>query len=105
MAIVNTKTGERVSNLWLIPILPVFLVGFFFYLVAALTCMAVGTALLDSAPALAAGPVSTDLDVVFIHGMLQLDRSLVGLVGLSSPWLAVVPGFVAAAIWEWATRV
>ena len=31
MSIVNTKTGERVSNLWLILIVPVFLVGSFFY--------------------------------------------------------------------------
>lgn len=99
----NTKAGKQVSSLWLIPLLPVFLVGLFFYLVAALTCMAIGAALLDSSPALSAGPAPVGVDLVFIYEMLRLDGWLVGLVGLSTPLLAVVPGFVAAGVWEWAT--
>lgn len=103
MDIVNTKTGKRVSNLWLLLVVPVFLIGFFFYLVSALTCMAVVAALLDSSPVLSAGPVPIDADLAFIHGTLRFDRWLVGLAGFSSPWLAVVPGFIATAVWEWAT--
>jgi hypothetical protein len=34
---------------------------------------------------------------------LELDRWLVGFVGLSNPWLVMIPGFAAAAIWDWAT--
>jgi hypothetical protein len=102
MSIVNMKTGERVSNLWLVLIVPVFLVGFFFYVVAALTCMVVGVALLDSSPMVSAGPAPVGIDLLFIYEMLRFDHWLVGLAGFSCPWLAVVPGYTAAAIWEWA---
>jgi hypothetical protein len=67
--------------------------------------MAFAASILDSSPALSAGPVSTQLDWVFVIEVLRFDRWLVGLAGLSIPWLAVIPGFVAAAIWEWATGV
>ena len=103
MPIIDTKTGKQVSDLWLILIVPVFLVGFFFYLVSALTCMAVVVALLDSSPVLSAGPAPIDVDPVFIHDVLRLDHWLARLAGFSNPWLAVVPGFVASAVWEWAT--
>jgi len=102
MSIVNTKTGRRVSNLWVILIVPVFLVGSFFYAVAALTGMVVGVALVDSLPMVLAGPDPTGLDPMFIYETLRFDHWLVGLAGLSCPWLAVVPGYIAGAIWEWA---
>jgi len=102
MSIVNTKTGRRVSNLWLILIVPVFLVGFFFYVVAALTCIVVVVAVLDSSPMLSAGPAPIGVDLAFIYEMLRFDRWLVGLAGFSCPWLAVIPGYIAGVIWEWA---
>jgi hypothetical protein len=40
--------------------------------------------------------------VAFIYEMLRFDRWLVGLAGFSCPWLAVIPGYIAGVIWEWA---
>ena len=98
-------TPRELSQWWLIPLAPIFLVGLFFVAVSSLTGMAVGTAFLDGFPAWYAGPDPAGIDQSFIRGVLSLDRWLVGLVGLSSPWWAVVPGFVASAIWEWLTGV
>lgn len=94
---------RELSLWWLIPIAPIFLVGLFFVAVTSLTGMAVGTALLDASPVWYAGPDPAGVDQAFIGGVLALDRWLVGLVGLSSPWWAVLPGVGASAIWEWLT--
>jgi hypothetical protein len=99
--ITNTRSGERVSPLWLIPLVPIFLLGCSFVAVASLTGMAVVTSLLDGFPAWYAGPDPGGIDQVFIRDVLALDHWLVGLVGLSSPWWVFVPGFAASAAWEW----
>ncbi len=103
MAIINTKTGQEVSSLWLIPIVPVFLVGLFFVGVTGLTSMAVVTSMLDRLPSGYIGPAPVSIDQMFVVGVLRFDHWLVGLVGLSCPWLAAVPGFASQALWEWAT--
>jgi hypothetical protein len=101
--ITNTRTGGRVSPLWLIPIAPIFLVGFVFLTVANLTGMAVVTSVLDGFPAWHAGPDPAGIDQAFIREVLAVDHSLVGLVGLSSPWWVFIPGTAAGAAWEWMT--
>ena len=95
MAITNTKTGKEVSSLWLIPLVPVFLVGLFFVVVTGLTSMAVATSVLDRFPSGYVGPEPVWIDQVFVIGVRRFDHWLVGLVGLSCPWLAVLPGFGA----------
>jgi hypothetical protein len=97
--ITNTRTGERISPLWVVPIVPIFLIGLFFVAVASLTVMAIGTAVLDGFPAWYAGPDPAGIDQAFIRDVLELDHWLVGLVGLSSPWWVFLPGMVAGAIW------
>jgi hypothetical protein len=103
MAIVDTRTGREISGLWLIPFVAVFLVGLFFYAVTALTLMAVVVTFIDSSPTLSAGPVSPQIDRLFVYEMFRFDGWLVSFVGLSSPWLATIPGLVASAAWERAT--
>ncbi len=94
---------RELSLWWLIPLAPIFLVGLFFVAVSSLTGMAVGAAFLGGFSAWYAGPSPTGIDQVFVHDVLALDCWLVGLVGLSSPWWAFLPGVVASAIWEWLT--
>jgi hypothetical protein len=62
MAPVHARTGEELSALWLVLLVPTFLVGLFFYAVSALTCMAVLTAILDVLPAPSLYPGSTEGD-------------------------------------------
>ena len=103
MAITNTTTGKEVSPLWLIPLVPVFLVGLFFVAVTGLTAMAVATSVLDRLPSGYVAPDSGWTDQVFVIEVLCFDHWLVGLVGLSCPWLAVIPGLASQALWELAT--
>jgi hypothetical protein len=103
VAIINTRTGKEVSSLWLIPLVPGFLVGLFFVVVTGLTSMAVAASVLDRIPSGYVGPDPMWIDQVLIIEVRRFDRWLVSLVGLSCPWLAAVPGFAAHALWEWAT--
>jgi hypothetical protein len=86
VTITNSRTGEPVTAWWLVLVVPVFLVGFVFYVLVVLTTMTIGTAILDAGPAALAGPAPVGVDEAFIHGMLALDHRLAGLV------------------WEWAKR-
>jgi hypothetical protein len=103
VTITNDSAGKTLGAWWLVPIAPVFLVGFFFFVLAGLTMMTVATSIVDGFPAWYAGPVPVGVDQAFIRGVLGFDHWLVGFVGLSSPWWVIPPGVAASAVWDWAT--
>ncbi len=96
---------RELAGWWLIPLAPLFLTGLFLYVVAGATAIALACGVGDGVPALSAQPypAAVGVDQAFAQAVLAIDHQLVGLVALSSPWWALVPGLGVGMIWEWVT--